>query len=207
MTVVTRAEFARHMGVNRSTVTRWIESGRIQPNAEGNIDLEAAEALLPKTASPLPHHMARSEQIAEQKALDLSHPSATPATGRNDNDNSGATMGNDERSSLRLKNARVAREEAEADIAAMRRDEQARLLVKRADAEFVMADFGRTVGALLDRLPDQYASEVLACKGDQNRIYTVLSAAARDLRTEIAHHMRRRAAEVLGAGPAGATQP
>lgn len=206
MTTVTRAAFARHMGVNRSTVTRWIESGRIATNAEGHIDLEAAEALLPKTASPLPHHMARSEQIAEQKAgqqaLDLPEGAATPATGRNSDGNSSATHDHDERASLRLKLARVAREEAEAEIAAMKRDEQARLLIKRADADFVMADFGRTVGALLDRLADQYTSDVLACKGDQHQIHTVLTAAARDLRTEISHHMRRRAEEVLGAGPA-----
>lgn len=204
MTTVTRAEFARRKNVYRSTVTRWIESGRIKLNAEGNIDLESAEALLPKTASPMPHHMARSEQIAEQKALALSEPdqgTATGATGRNSDGNDDATIDQDERASLRLKLARVRREEADADTAAMRRDEQARLLVKRADADFVMADFGRTVGALLDRLPDQYTPEVLACRGDQHLIHTALTSAARDLRTEIAHHMRRRAEEILGPGP------
>ncbi len=198
MTAVSRAEFARRHNVNRSTVTRWIDSGRIKVDADGNIDLEVATAMLPRTASPLPHHMARAEQISEQKGLPLPEPDATPPATRNNPD---ATLDRDETASLRLKLARVNREEAEAAIAAMKRDEQARLLIKRADAEFVMADFGRALGGLLDRMADSYTTEILACNGDQHRIHQVLTDAGRDIRTEISHHMRRRAEEVLGASP------
>lgn len=199
MTAVSRAEFARRMNVNRSTVTRWIDSGRIKALPDGNIDLEAATALLPKTASPLPHHMARSEQISEQKGLPLDEPSATAPATRN---GIGATLDRDEHASLRLKEARVHREEAEAQIAAMKRDEQAKVLVRREEAEFVMADFARTLGGLLERLADRYTPAVMSCHGDQQAIHKVLSDAGRDIRTELAHQMRRRSEERLGAAPA-----
>ncbi len=204
MTSVTRAEFSRLQGVNRSTVTRWIESGRIKLNAEGNIDLESATEMLPKTASPMPHHTALREQIAEQKGLALDPPSATDATpnGRAaTGDDFGATRTQVENANLRLKLARVHREEAEAQIAAMKRDEQAKVLVRRADAEFVMADFARSLGGLLERLADRYTPEVMACAGDQHAIHRVLSSAGRDIRTELATLMRRRAEERLGATP------
>lgn len=195
MTTVSRAEFARRMNVNRSTVTRWIDAGRIQVTADGDIDLEAASAMLPVTASPLPHHMARSEQIAEQKGLDLPQASA-PAAATGEGLLGGVDR--DEHASRRLKLARVAREEAEAEIAAMKRDEQAKVLVRRVDAEFVMADLARTVGALLERLADRYTPEVMSCQANQQAIHKVLSDAGRDIRTELAHHMRRRAEERLG---------
>lgn len=194
MTTVSRAEFARRMNVNRSTVTRWIEAGRIRLSDDGRLDLEDAMAMLPKTASPMPHHMARGEQIAEQKCLGLPEPMLPASIGNG----LGPTQEREETASLRLKLARVAREEAEAEIAAMKRDEQAKVLVLRADAEFVMADLARTVGALLERLADRYTPEIMSCQANQQAIHKVLSDAARDIRTELAHHMRRRAAERLG---------
>lgn len=202
MKTVTRAEFARQKGVNRSTVTRWITSGRIRATADGNIDLDSATALLPKTASPLPHHMARAEQIAEQKAFSLPQPGATTAATDATGHGISAALDKDENASLRLKLARVDREEAEASIAAMKRDEQAKILVQRADAEFVMKDFARTLGALLERLADRYTPEIMSCQGSQQAIHKVLSDAGRDIRTELSHQMRRRAAERLGAAPA-----
>lgn len=194
MTAVTRAEFARRMNVNRSTVTRWIEAGRIKANEDGSIELEEAMAMLPKTASPMPHHMARSEQVAEQKGLDLPDPPAVAPKGAG----LSSEQTRDEQASLRLKLARVAREEAEAEIAAMKRDEQAKILVHRSDAEFVMADLARTVAALLERMADRYTPEIMSCQANQQAIHKVLTDAGRDIRTELAHHMRRRAEERLG---------
>lgn len=40
----TRAQFARHLGVNRSAVTRAIQSGRITPEADGTLDFAKAAA-------------------------------------------------------------------------------------------------------------------------------------------------------------------
>jgi hypothetical protein len=68
MTIVTRAEYARHAGVNRSTVTRWIEAGRIPSRPDGLIDQAQADQMRDVTESPLPHHQARKAQIETEKA-------------------------------------------------------------------------------------------------------------------------------------------
>jgi hypothetical protein len=68
MARVTQAEFARMADVNRSTVHRWIASGRIETDAHGLIDPEAAARMRDATESPLPHHQARKAQIDADKA-------------------------------------------------------------------------------------------------------------------------------------------
>lgn len=65
MTRVTQAEFARMAGVNRSTVHRWIQNGRIEADAQGLIDPEAAARMREATESPMPHHQARKAQFDE----------------------------------------------------------------------------------------------------------------------------------------------
>lgn len=212
MSRITRAEFAALMGVHKSAVTRWVQAGRITLGDDGLLDPADAARQLSRTGSPLPHHQARAQQIIEEKAAKAAQPAAAarngtqlplqmpePAAAEPAGDD--LDEGGHEYTALRLKRARVAREEADAAIAAMKRDEQAKLLIRRADAEAVMADFGRTVGALLDRMPHSLTAELLACMGDQHRIHTTLTDAARDLRTEIAAHMRRKAQEQLDINP------
>jgi hypothetical protein len=63
MTRVTQAEFARLSGVNRSTVHRWIQNGRIETDAHGLIDPDTAARMREATESPLPHHQARKAQF------------------------------------------------------------------------------------------------------------------------------------------------
>ena len=65
---VTQAEFARITGVNRSTVHRWIQNGRIEVDAQGLIDPGAAARMRDATESPLPHHQARKAQFDEARA-------------------------------------------------------------------------------------------------------------------------------------------
>lgn len=42
MTVVTKAEFAAHLGVSKPAVSKMVKSGRIPVRADGKIDLESA---------------------------------------------------------------------------------------------------------------------------------------------------------------------
>lgn len=42
MTVVTKAEFSRHIGVSRAAVSKMLKSGRIQERDDGKINLEEA---------------------------------------------------------------------------------------------------------------------------------------------------------------------
>ena len=77
MNRVTQAEFARICGVNRSTVHRWIENGRIETDAQGLIDPEAATRMKEATSSPLPHHEARKAQFDAQRAAGMDNHSQT----------------------------------------------------------------------------------------------------------------------------------
>lgn len=99
--------------------------------------------------------------------------------------------------SQRLNTARAQTEEMKADLARMERDEKAKSLLRRSDVEFVLADIGRTVGSLLDRLADRYTPDVLAKGGDSHGVHRVLTEAARDIRTEVAHTLKRRGEELL----------
>ena len=83
--LVTQAEFARLAGVNRSTVTRWLQNGRIKAEPNGLIDPEAAAAMRDATESPMPHHQARKAQFDEARQYQGTPPpektqqGATPA--------------------------------------------------------------------------------------------------------------------------------
>lgn len=189
--VVSPAEFARLRGVNKSTVTRWIQAGRIALNAQGKLDVQAATVALEATASPLPHHMARAEQIAAQKAGEGVAPPAAAGNGPATPTEWCESLGQ------RLKAARVKREEAEAESKAIALDREAKLLLPRADVEFFIDDFGRTLGNLLDRVADRCAPDVLARNGDANGIHAVLTEAMRDVRTEFAHYLRRKSETLL----------
>lgn len=183
MTTMSRAEFARHMGVNRSTVTRWIERGRISPAANGRIDPVAAKADLEATESPEPHHQARSAQIAEQKAQQAAQP--------HEANTDRAEVG------MRLKLAMAKEREAKAELAAMERDKIAGLLVDRGEVDFLMRDIGETLRAMGEGFADRHAAALAAHHGDVAAIRQTLDDAMRDLLLEVSHHMGRKAEEVL----------
>ncbi|MBV5311142.1 helix-turn-helix transcriptional regulator [Chromatium okenii] len=60
---VSQAEFARREGVDRKTVSRWVQDGRITPNQDGSIDPVRCHFERLETTSPLPHHVARAAQF------------------------------------------------------------------------------------------------------------------------------------------------
>lgn len=202
--LLTQAQFARKKGVNRSTVSRWIERKRLTLTDAGLVDVDAAEKSLARTASPYAHHEARAEQTGSAALV------AAPATPHNapatspqqpsllDNDageGAGGSAADD--ASLRLKLARARREQADAESAEIELAKKSKLLVARADVEFVMDDFGRTTGNLLDRLADRYVPTIAAAGGDPTKIHAALSEAARDIRRELAAYLTRRAGELL----------
>lgn len=204
METLTRSGFARLMGVDRSTVTRWVQDGRISLTPDGRIDPVAARAALPLTGSPMPHHMARQDQIDEQRAqraaavaADAAGQGAAAPPAQSGAQGaaagaSGSPVDEAPAAGLRLKMARVRREEMQADIAAMERDRMAKSLLLRSDVDFLIDDLGRTAGALLDRLADRYAPHLAAHLADPAALHQALVEAARDIRTELAAHIGRR---------------
>ncbi len=163
MNRVTQAEFAQICGVNRSIVHRWIENGRIETDAQGLIDPEAATRMKEATASPLPHHEARKAQFDAQRLAGMGNPSqtqqnhaneaalqaetssATVSAAATDDYLSGAAVSHKKPADLYM--------ERKAEKLGLEIDKLAGSLVERADAEYVVADLAAEYHSQIDSMP------------------------------------------------------
>lgn len=186
-TIISKSRYAKIKGVNRSTVTRWIQSGRIGQTKGGLIDVAAADAQLAATQSPEPHHLARSEQIAADKAAQA------VAGGQQGEQHPAAQEIYD--AGLRQKLARARYEENRADLAALERDEKAGSLIQRADAVFVLDDTLARMANLLERMADQLTPVIVSHKGDAHAIHATLFEGGLDLRRELAGYLSSKGME------------
>ena len=193
MSLVKPSEFARICGVNRSTVTRWIQNGRIALVGNGLIDSDQAARMREETESPLPHHQARKAQfdeareataIPEEKQIDSG---ATAQQSDNKKQGSDATN-----VSAALKHETWRLQRAKAEMAALEVDKMAGALVERSEVDFVLAEFGNTLRALLEGMPDRLAGQLSAHRGDASRIHKDLEDAAFDVLSEISQLMQRK---------------
>lgn len=189
MTRVSQAEFARLCGVNRSTVTRWLKAGRIQADATGRLDPQAAQRMRLATESPLPHHQARKAQFDDARADGDVGEGASVAPAGSD---AGVELSPLENLGHQLKRATVDLQRNKAELAAMELDKLAGALVERAEVDFVIGDFGATLRGLLEGLPDRLAGEIAAHQGDVNAIHKSLEDAARELLLAVSAQMERR---------------
>ena len=189
MTRVTQAEFARMAGVNRSTVHRWLQNGRIEADAHGLIDPDAAARMREATESPMPHHQARKAQFDEaREGVGQGGAEKTQQAGQEAQQP--ATHGLQKPADVYM--AR------KAEKIALEIDKMAGALVERADVDFVLADFGNTLRDLLESLPDRVSPSVARHRGDVGAIHAELSGVAADLLNEISEHMKRKMVEVGG---------
>ena len=220
--LVTQAEFARICGVNRSTVTRWLQNGRIQATAQGFIDPQAAQRMREATESPAAHHQARKAQFDDQRgafagqaqglplgeaqnaptgpenrpatpnAADAT-PTATayaPARGPAD------TMPAAEKIGTALKLETYKLQKAKAERENMELDKMAGSLVERAEVDYALADFGNTLRALLESLPDRLASQLATLHGDVSAMHQALEEAMHDALAQMAENMKRKTKEL-----------
>jgi hypothetical protein len=188
---MTQTEYARHAGVNRSTVCRWLQNGRIQAESDGSIDPEKADRLREATESPMPHHQARKAQIAQEKKAQ-SEKAETPSTEKPSDGGDG--MGNATVSEIgaALKLETYKLQKAKAETANLELDRLSGLLVERSEVDHVLADIGATLRGHCEGLPDRYAPIIAAHKGEVNAIHHELEGLARDLLNAMADHMRRK---------------
>ena len=220
MKLVTQAEFARLAGVNRSTVHRWIANGRIEADAHGLIDPEAAARMREATESPLPHHQARKAQFDAAKQppspagrgqgegtayaahSGLHDAGAYPSPTQGETTQQRATapqphgqseaMPAADKIGVALKLETYKLQKAKAEQANLELDKAAGALVERAEVETVLADFGATLRALLESLPDRLAAGIARHRGDVNAIHAEIEGVATDLLTEMSEHMKRK---------------
>lgn len=193
---VNQADFARLCGVNRSTVNRWLKAGRIEADAQGRIDPEAAQRLRIATESPMPHHQARKAQFDEARAASGMAEAAIDAP-------AGSQAVDDDPESLEgvgmaLKRAMLATQQRKAEILAMDADKMAGTLVDRADVEYVIGDFGAMLRGLLEGLPDRLAGEIASHQGNVNAIHKSLEDVSREMLQALSAQIERRL-EGLGA--------
>lgn len=66
MTTESRADFARRMGWNRSSVTRAVQDGRVVLIG-GRVDVDASMEKINALASPSAHHRAHAQQLVEDR--------------------------------------------------------------------------------------------------------------------------------------------
>lgn len=198
---ITQAEFARQLRVNRSTVHRWIASGRIQADDQGLIDPDAARVMREATESPLPHHQARKAQFDEAREASGINPQekaaqaapVAPATGQTErNAPASEPMPAMEKLGAALKLETWRLQKAKAELANVELDKAAGALAERAELDYVLADFGNTLRGLMEGLPDRLAPALAAHRGDVGAIHKDMEDTARDLLTEMSDHMKRK---------------
>lgn len=193
MIKISQAELSRICEVNRSSVSRAVQRGRIVL-VHGLIELDAAgddpdaiqaaaRQLWEASASPEPHHHARKTQIDEQKAKQPADVAPEPPQQAVEQVN------------LRYKAAMMREREAKAETAALELDERAGLLVERVEVEALLEDFGATLRNLLEGMPDKLSPVLTAHRGDVAKVQAELETAARELLGEISAHMQRKQAQ------------
>jgi phage terminase Nu1 subunit (DNA packaging protein) len=182
MTVETRAEFARRLGWNRSSVTRAVQDGRVVLEGD-KVDVEASLAKIEAMASPSAHHRAHALQLEEARETKQA-PAEVPA----------AAKDNIESLNLRLKRAEADKREHEADMARMGRETMAGNLIAREDVEFALDDLGATLRSLMENLPDRLAPVVHPLQSIEET-HAALSEAAQDVLQTVHDQLQRKAQE------------
>lgn len=180
---MTQAEYARHAGVNRSQITRWLQSGRITALPSGLIDPVAADAQRSATESPMPHHQARKAQIDAEKAMPIAEEEQgqEAAQGHQDMAELGRML---KRETWRLQKAKAERENMELDV-------RAGALVERSEVDMVLADLGATLRARLEAMPDRITPECIAIQ-EAGTLHKYLADTFADFLAEFSQEMGRK---------------
>lgn len=183
MTTETRAEFARRMGWNRSSVTRAVQDGRVVL-IDDRVDVEVSLAKIEALANPGAHHRAHAQQLEEARKAKASGQHPPPVV----------TLEGVEALNLRLKRAEADKREHEADMARMERETMAGSLIAREDVEFALDDLGATLRSLMENLPDRLAPVVHPLQS-MEETHAALAEAAQDVLQTMHDQLQRRAQE------------
>ncbi len=189
MTLETRADFARRLGVNRSTITRWVDTGRVVLSG-AMIDVEASQQLLADTGGARPDVADRhaAERAAKVGAGDTAPPPSAPAADASRADNVGNSY----------QAARAVKEKYAALHSKLEYEQALGNLIPKADVDLALRSFAASVRARLDVLPDQLAPLVSPVT-DLDEIHALLAEHCRSILSAVADDMGR-AATAAGQG-------
>lgn len=193
--LMTPAEIAKHFGVDRSTVTRWLQRGRITANDDGLIDADLAARTVLSTQPLKSNLLARVATHEMNKTL--------KKRGKTANSHDDLSMLDPETVAMRYKAAMAREREAKAELAAMEVDRQAGLLLDRQDVDFVLADLGNTLRVKLENVEDTLTERVLPLGSDAAAVRHVVRETLREVLEDISELMHRRMREVTSARDRG----
>lgn len=194
MTTETRADFARRMGWNRSSVTRAVQDGRVVL-LDGLVDVDASLAKINALASPYAHHRAHAQQLEEARQAKTPTATAVAAAMKAYAPLQDAVPAEGlEALNLRLKRAEADKREHEAEMARMERETMAGNLIAREDVEFALDDFGATLRSLMENLADRLAPVVHPLQS-MEETHAALAEAAADVLQTMNDQLQRRANE------------
>jgi AcrR family transcriptional regulator len=155
---VTMAAFARMRGVNKGTVTRWREQGRIIMDG-GKVDVVASERQLAETGGARPDVAERHARKRNGEEVDKDAPDLGPGG---------------------YQAARAMNEHYKALRAKAEYEQMIGNLLARDDVDAAMRNIGAAVRAALDVLPDQTAP-LVGPVTDLHEVHTLLSDACRNV--------------------------
>jgi len=145
----TQVEFARRLGVDKSTVTRWKVAGRLVLQ-DGMVDVEESLAIIEHTKGPRDDVGMRNKEQAQQRAT-LAE--IAPPDPENTRDALRRAALEKAQSDARIK-------KAEADIREMERDRQMGILMLVEDVNYVLDDFGALLRSLIDGRAERLGAEL-----------------------------------------------
>lgn len=197
-----RSEFAKLKGVNKSTVTRWGQDGRLV-EVGGLIDVEATEARLAATQGSRLDVADRWAQerapvapaaLEEQPAPGTTQPAGTAAVGTP----TGTIEGLDaDTIGLRTRHAQMRRAEAEAAGKELERELAAGSVIPLASLKRDLAAAVGIIHQAAENLPDRLAP-LLVGQTEQGTVRAILRDAMEELRATAADQL---AAVVRKAAP------
>lgn len=198
---VTRADFARALGVNRSTVTRWAGAGRLVMLADGRIDVEASRQRLAQTSGGRDDVAARwatqrGNAAAPESAQDATTPprqggSITPPV-----DNRATAPQSDRPAGYETRaDAQARKESAAADLLEIELAEKRGALLPAGETEAAFRAIGAAVRGALDVLPDQTAPLVAPVSGLDD-CHAILADACRNALAAVGAALERARAEL-----------
>ena len=193
---VIQSEFARLMGVNRSTVTRWKQEGRLVLAADGKIDAEASRARIKETEGTRDDVAARH---AEARGAEI--PGAEPVTPP-PGESEIVPQEETTRAYWTMRKERALALAAEREEA-----EQRRALVPIAEAKAITIDITVAFRSAAENLPHRVAPQLVG--KDLDAIRAILKQETQDMLHEIERTLQaqhRECLEITGA-PALSARP
>ena len=186
MAVERKVDFAKRLGVNKATVTRWEQAHRLVLDASGKVRIEESLRLLDETRGSRDDNAYRAELDRMLKAdiamMDAAQPPEQRMTEKLRDDLRRAAL------EKAISEARI--KKAEADLREMERDRQAGVLILREDVDFVLNDFGAMLRSMLDGRAERLGAELGLA---QEQILAV-SESDEHLLAELADKLKERAA-------------